>query len=119
VLAGERRGGVVLVLSVSSDKDMDAVLAPLLARARAAWATHAEPIRSRPAPQLAKRIAELAPHVAVHVEPDVAAACARAVEEARPDEIVCAAGSVYLAGRAREAFRRLGAPSAPPAPASD
>ncbi len=101
--AGTARG-VVLVLSVSADKDMDAVLAPLLARARAAWATLAEPIRSCPPAELAKRMSELAPGLAVHVEPDVEVACAQALEEAAADEIVCAAGSVYLAGAARAAL---------------
>ena len=102
------RDGLVLVASISGDKDADAVLAPLLGRARVAIATSVEPIRSRPAADVAKRMSELAPAVAVYVEPDVDRACARAVEEARPDEVVCAAGSVYLAGAARERFKRLG-----------
>ncbi len=110
---------VALVVSVSADKDIDGVLAPLLARARAVWATRAEPIRSLPAPDLAKRIAELAPGVDVHVEPDVAAACAHAFEEAGSDGVVCAAGSVYLAGAARVALMRLASPATPRARASD
>ncbi len=109
-LAGEGEGNPkgLLVLSVSADKDMDAVLAPLLGRARMAWATLAEPIRSCPPAELAKRMSELAPGLVVHVEPDVEAACARALEEASPEDIVCAAGSVYLAGAARVAFSKLG-----------
>lgn len=105
--------GIVFVLSVSADKDVDGVLSPLLERARLVVTTRSEPIRSLPADELARRIAARAPGLAVEVVPEVAAACARAREAAGEGEIVCAAGSVYLAGKARVAFTRLASREAP------
>jgi len=98
--------GIVLVLSVSADKAVDDVLAPLLTRARTAIVTCAEPIRSLAADALALHVRALAPGLEVIVEPEVAAACAVACSVAHSGELVCAAGSVYLAGAAREVFSR-------------
>jgi len=111
--------GVVLVLSVSADKDLDAVVRPLLGRARLVFTTCAEPIRSLPADELATRLSLLAPGLEVVSEPDVAVACARAREAAGEGELVCAAGSVYLAGAARVALSRRASHAARGARASE
>jgi dihydrofolate synthase/folylpolyglutamate synthase len=93
--------GAILVLSISADKNIAAVLEPLLGRAVAVVTTCAEPVRSLAADTLAERVAELAPGLELHVEPSVALACAWARRRASAADVVCAAGSVYLAGAAR------------------
>ena len=99
-----------LVLSVSGDKELDDVLRPLLeasGRGRIVT-TRAEPARSLPADWLAKRIDELAERLGMGwgaisplaiEDPDEAMRVARAQLE--PGRMLCAAGSVYLAGIAR------------------
>ena len=52
--------GFDLLISVSVDKHLDALLRPLLGPANRIWATRAEPMRSLPADLLAKRVEELA-----------------------------------------------------------
>ncbi|MBB85281.1 MAG: hypothetical protein CL931_15845 [Deltaproteobacteria bacterium] len=103
-------GGFDLVLSVSGDKELDDVLRPLLeasGRGRIVT-TRAEPARSLPADWLAKRIDELAERLGMGwgaisplaiEDPDEAMRVARAQLE--PGRMLCAAGSVYLAGIAR------------------
>ncbi len=103
-------GGFDLVLSVSGDKDLDQVLAPLLeapGRGRIVT-TRAEPTRSLPADWLAKRIDELAERLGLGwdtvvplaiEDPEEAVRVARARLE--PGRMLCATGSVYLAGIAR------------------
>ncbi len=103
-------GGFDLVLSVSADKALDDVLAPLIdaeGRGRIVT-TRAEPARSMPADMLAKRIDELAERrglgfsaldVQAIGDPEEAMRVARAALE--PGRMLCATGSVYLAGVAR------------------
>jgi dihydrofolate synthase/folylpolyglutamate synthase len=98
--------GYDLLLSVSSDKDLAALLAPLLPRARRLWTTRAEPTRSLPAGTLAERIRALAPAIPVEAIEDPVEAVRRARAALPPAGRLCATGSVYLAGIAR---RVLGA----------
>lgn len=103
-------GGFDLVLSVSGDKELENVLAPLLeAPGRGQIVTtRAEPTRSLPADWLAKRIDELAERrglgwnaiapLAIE-DPEEAVRVARA--RLAPGRMLCATGSVYLAGVAR------------------
>ncbi|MEM9173592.1 MAG: Mur ligase family protein [Myxococcota bacterium] len=102
--------GFDLVLSVSGDKTLDDVLGPLLdAKGRGRIVTtRAEPTRSLPADWLAKRIDELAERrglgwgaiapLAVE-DPEEAMRVAR--DRLPPGRMLCATGSVYLAGIAR------------------
>jgi dihydrofolate synthase/folylpolyglutamate synthase len=98
-----------LVLSVSADKDLGAILDALLPVASRLTLTRAEPARSL-APE---RIAELArravPALEVEVVPNphlaVRAALERCSERGTP---LCIAGSVYLAGIARGVLRPRG-----------
>ncbi|MCR9095947.1 MAG: Mur ligase family protein [bacterium] len=103
-------GGFDLVLSVSGDKELENVLAPLLeapGRGRVVT-TRAEPARSLPADWLAKRIDELAERRGLGwgaveplpiEDPEEAVRVARAQLE--PGRMLVATGSVYLAGIAR------------------
>ena len=93
---------VHLVLSVSGDKDLGELLDAWLPRASRLTATRAEPLRSLDPAEIARAAQERSPKLPVHVDPDAE----RAVRTARADlpagETLCVAGSVYLAGIARE-----------------
>ncbi len=88
-------GSVTLVLAVMRDKDVDALLAPLLGLASAAVATSVHPPRGLEAGVLADRVRARAPDVAVEVAADPREAVARADARGRP---VIVAGSLFLAG---------------------
>ena len=106
-------GGFDLVLSVSADKALEDVLAPLLDAPgrRRVVATRAEPTRSLPADVLAQRIAEAAARKGIdtseldlRVVPDPSQAVAGARSRLDPGRMLCVTGSVYLAGVARRAL---------------
>ncbi|HPG25538.1 MAG TPA: folylpolyglutamate synthase/dihydrofolate synthase family protein [Myxococcota bacterium] len=105
--------GYVLVLSVSSDKKLDAVLEAVLARATRVWVTRSEPTRSLAPALLAGRVRAHTPDLPIEIVEDAEDALRRAREALPEGERLCAAGSVYLAGIAR---RVLGRPTARPAP---
>lgn len=93
--------GFELILSISSDKNLDALLEALLPGSRRVWVTRAEPSRSMAVDELAQRIREHAPTMIVEVveDPERASHCAR---DGLPSRVrLCVAGSVYLAGVAR------------------
>lgn len=95
-----------LVLSVSSDKDLDAVLGPLLADAHEATVTRAEPTRSLAPAEVAAVVRRLSPGVALRVVPNPHLAVRAARERMVPGDLLCVAGSIYLAGIARGALAR-------------
>ena len=103
-----------LVLSVSADKDLRAILDALLPLATQVTVTRAEPKRSLDPAALATAIARAAPRLAVRVVPNPHLALRAAAEALAPDDLLCATGSIYLAGIARGVFTRPAAP--PPAP---
>lgn len=109
VLASIAPEGVDLLLSVSGDKNLDALLEALLPLTRRVWVTRADPIRSMPADTLAKRVAERAPALAVEIEPDPEQAARRARLELASGVRLCATGSVYLAGIVRRVLAAGGA----------
>jgi len=90
-----------LVLSVSEGKQLEAILGALLPRAALVTATRAEPHRSLPAAELARRVKEVAPSLAVRVEEDPREAVRRAAAELAEGDLLCISGSIYLAGHAR------------------
>jgi len=90
-----------LVLSVSADKDVPAILAPLLADACEVTVTRAEPVRSLEPRAVADAVRALAPDVALHAIPNPHLALRAARARMAPGDLLCAAGSVYLAGIAR------------------
>jgi dihydrofolate synthase/folylpolyglutamate synthase len=96
---------VDFVLSVSANKQLDALLRELVAGAASVTTTQAEPARSLDACALADRLEALAPDLPVRVEPDPAAAVVQARRRADAKHTLCIAGSIYLAGIARRVLR--------------
>jgi len=89
------------VLSISADKDRRAILEALLRHARSVTVTRAEPTRSLAPSEVADAIRALSPEVPVRVVPNPHLALRAAAEGLGPDDCLCVAGSVYLAGIAR------------------
>jgi dihydrofolate synthase/folylpolyglutamate synthase len=98
--------GYELLLSVSGDKDLPALLEPLLSRAQRVWTTRAEPTRSLAAEALAERVRACRPGIEVVALEDPTEACRRARAELGDGLVLCATGSVYLAGVARRMLAR-------------
>jgi dihydrofolate synthase/folylpolyglutamate synthase len=93
--------GFDLILSVSSDKNLDALLSALLPATRRVWVTQAESVRSMAVDVLAKSVLERAPTLAIEVVADPEEAARRARALLPRESRLCAAGSVYLAGVVR------------------
>ena len=93
-----------LVVSLGTDKDPAEVLPALLAGARRVYATRAERTRSRPAERLAAEVRGLAPALEVHAVEEPALALRAARRALAADDLLCVAGSMYLAGAARRAL---------------
>jgi dihydrofolate synthase/folylpolyglutamate synthase len=91
-----------LVLSVSLGKDLAAICEALAPHADKVTVTRADLIRAHSTDELAAAIRAAAPNVEVEVEPDPALAAECAVKELGRRDLLCAAGSIYLAGIARE-----------------
>jgi len=89
------------VISISSDKDAEGLLQPLLPLARRITLTRAEPTRSLEPAEIARIVAGLAPGVELKVVPNPHLALRAAREATGPGAALCATGSVYLAGIAR------------------
>ena len=96
---------VDLVLSISADKDAEGLLRALLPLARRVTLTRAEPTRSLPPERIAQVAASLAPDVELRTVPNPHLALRAAREAVSPDAVLCATGSVYLAGIARAVLR--------------
>ncbi|MGD8429438.1 MAG: cyanophycin synthetase [Ectothiorhodospiraceae bacterium] len=90
-----------LVFSLSRDKDLRGFIEPLIPALGSAVVTVADPARSGSPEMLVEQLQAVAPGVACRAEPDVARALDSARERCGQRELVCVAGSVYLAGRAR------------------
>jgi len=96
---------VELILSISRDKALPEILTPLLPHARAVTVTAAEPLRSVPPLELAEAIGALAPDLALRVAHDPRSGLRDALASVQAGTAVVVAGSVYLAGAAREVVR--------------
>ena len=96
--------GFELLLSVSADKELDSLLEALLPRARRVWLTRAEPTRSLDPERLASVVREKAPDLPLVVIDDPIEASREARVELPEGQVLCAAGSVYLAGKVRAAL---------------
>jgi len=109
-LAGQRAAGgrLVLVVGVSADKDVDQVLAALAGPADAVVLTRSRSDRAAPIDALVAALARVHPGL----EPLGSRSVAEAVDVARrlagPDDLILVAGSLFVAGEAREAV--LGEP---------
>ncbi len=90
-----------LVLSVSAGKDLDAILGALLPLFDEVTVTRAEPTRSLKPADVAAAVRAASPGAAVRAVPNPHMALRAAREGLGEDDLVCATGSVYLAGLAR------------------
>ncbi len=90
-----------LVLSVSADKDLGALLARLLPGVDRVTVTRAEPSRSLDPRDLAAAVRAAAAGIELRVVPNPHLALRAARAEVREDELLVATGSFYLAGLAR------------------
>ena len=89
------------MLSISAGKDLGAILDALLPRADEVTVTRAEPTRSQDPAAIAAAVRRAAPGLALRVVPNPHLALRAAAEALAPDHLLCATGSVYLAGIAR------------------
>lgn len=106
VLRQRDRGHLTLVLSVSADRDLARLAAPLLRLAGRVIVTRADRDRSGEPAALAQRIAALGLVTRVEVIPEPLAALAEAVAGLSQTDALCATGSAYMAGHARRFFAR-------------
>jgi dihydrofolate synthase/folylpolyglutamate synthase len=102
VLEGLPRRATHLVLSVSAGKDLTSICQSLATRADRVTVTRAEPIRSLPPQQLAEAVRAAAPDAELRIVPDPQLALQQARQQLADDELLCVAGSIYLAGIARQ-----------------
>ncbi len=100
--------GFDLLFSISSDKNVDAVLAPLLPGAIRLWLTRADALRSADPLRLAERVHALRPELPIEIIPDPESAARTARAALPPGRRLCAVGSVYLAGITRRILGPLG-----------
>ncbi len=94
-------GDLHLVLSISADKPVGALLDILLPLASRVTLTEANSNRSMAAEALAALVRARAGRLPVRVDPAPESALRRAVVDLGPGDALCVAGSVYLAGIAR------------------
>ena len=109
VLSRIPRRGAHLVLSVSAGKDLGAICGALAPLFDQVTVTRAEPVRSLTAHEVAAAVRALAPEARVRVVPNPHLALRAARESLAPGDLLCATGSIYLAGIARRVL-------APPSP---
>jgi dihydrofolate synthase/folylpolyglutamate synthase len=95
--AGQRH----LLLSVSGGKDLGAILEALLPGAARVTVTCSEPHRSLPADVLGAQVRAAAPTLELAIVSDPRQAVREAHAALGPRDLLCATGSVYLAGLAR------------------
>jgi dihydrofolate synthase/folylpolyglutamate synthase len=107
-LAGLPRRRTRLVLSISSDKRLEAILAHLLPIADEVFVTRAEPVRSLDPQQVARAVRAAAPALPIHAVPNPFLAVRAACEGLGQDDLLVATGSIYLAGLARRVLRGRG-----------
>lgn len=101
VIEGLPRRHLHLVLSISAGKDLGSILDALLPAADEVTVTRAEPTRSQDPVALAAAVRRAAPGLSLRVVPNPHLALRAAAEALAPDHLLCATGSVYLAGIAR------------------
>ena len=90
-----------LVVSISAGKDAEAIVRALLPRATRVTVTRAEPTRSLAPEAVVAAVRAAAPEIPLRVVPNPHLALRAASEELAPDDLLCATGSIYLAGIAR------------------
>ncbi|MCH2184365.1 bifunctional folylpolyglutamate synthase/dihydrofolate synthase [Myxococcota bacterium] len=100
----DRRG---LVLSISRDKSVTAILKILAPVTDEIWLTRADATRSSDLDVLKGWVDQVMPGVPQHAIESAEEATRTAFASMRPGDLLCCAGSVYLAGAARKTLRAL------------
>jgi dihydrofolate synthase/folylpolyglutamate synthase len=108
VLASLPRRRSHLVLSISAGKDAPSILEVLLPEADQVTVTRADPARSLAPAEVAAAVRAAAPGLALCVVPNPHLAVRTAREGLAKGDLLCATGSVYLAGIARQVLREAG-----------
>jgi dihydrofolate synthase/folylpolyglutamate synthase len=93
-----------LVLSVSSGKNLDGILSSVLPCFDEIFVTRADALRSLDPSQVAGAIRAAGSRATVHAVPNPFLALRAAREGLAEDDLLCASGSLYLAGIARRAL---------------
>lgn len=93
-----------LVLGVSADKDLAAIVAPLAPLAAGAWAVASRHPRSLAASAVAAALRQAGVRTTTGGATAVGEAVGEAVAAAGQDDLVCITGSLYVAAEAREAL---------------
>ncbi|MCS5636143.1 MAG: Mur ligase family protein, partial [Myxococcota bacterium] len=102
-----------VVVSISRGKDAERILSEMLAGTQVAWMTRADPIRSMEPSDLAAIARRLAPQCRIESVEDPRAAVGSARAMLSADDLLCCAGSIYLAGIARRVLGDAGADPRP------
>jgi dihydrofolate synthase/folylpolyglutamate synthase len=98
-------GRLILVLGIMADKDMDAILAPLLPLAQMVVFTRPQYFRAAAPEDLATRARSY--NLEIIQVPQVAAAIRRAQDLAGPQDRIVVSGSLYTVGEAKEYFEGI------------
>jgi dihydrofolate synthase/folylpolyglutamate synthase len=97
-------GASRLLLSVSGRKDLQSILDALIPHFSEITVTCADLHRSLAAPELAEAIRGNWPDLLLTVTPDPQAAAIEIQSMSEPGDLLCAAGSIYMAGIARRVW---------------
>jgi dihydrofolate synthase/folylpolyglutamate synthase len=97
---------ITLVVGVLDDKPCESILKDLAGPCHRAIVTQPEINRAIPADQLAVTARRYFKDVVV--VPGVHDAVKKAMQDSKPDDVVCVAGSLYVVGEAKTALRKLG-----------
>lgn len=98
--------GKIMLLGILADKERAGVVSELAPAARAVVVTRPDSPRSGDWQDLAVDVRRYTPEV--YLVEDVGEAVNKALSLARPGEMVCVAGSLYLAAEAREILLHMG-----------
>jgi len=106
ILDAGRPATLVAVASITRGKDAPDILASLVRRAEVVIATAAEPSRSLAAETLARTLQDATPDATIEAIGTPTDALQTAIRLAGRNGIVCATGSMYMAGAARRLLGR-------------
>jgi dihydrofolate synthase/folylpolyglutamate synthase len=96
---------LILVLGISSNKNLDGIVEELTPMAAMTVVTRAMVPRAAPPQRVAALAAKWSDHLVV--EEDVHRALALAIAEAQPDDLLLVTGSLYLVGDAKRLLPAL------------
>lgn len=96
-----------VIVGISNDKDAAAILAELLPGVETVLLTRSRHPRATDPAALASLAARFLPAERIEVVPSVEQALAQALQRSAPGSLVCATGSMFIAGEAREAWLAL------------